>query len=269
MTVPNEALYSDRNVDFIEEELNQDENIEIVFDDVELLVGDSVTTDGEVIDTDSFTLPEPKYNLGLKTKNFMNITSDEFQVYNESMSDSVGIILMNMQNVKSSDSTTFSEKVPLFAHTAQLTLKDPQIQISFDYPTTDTILPLERTAFEPYGREAYDNGNAEYISLRNKFGYQPLTDGPFHSYTETTQRLILATDELVNDIASGIVTKIDITKTTAKLNFTDELFQEITEDETQSQQISTQSLNTTANPNATRTVTVAPTDGGGDGGPYG
>ena len=76
MTVPNEALYSDRNVDFIEEELNQDENIETVTDDVELLVGGSVTTDGEVIDTASFTLTESKYDLGLKTKNFMNITTD-------------------------------------------------------------------------------------------------------------------------------------------------------------------------------------------------
>lgn len=270
MTVPNEALYSDRNVDFIEEELNQDENIETVTDDVELLVGGSVTTDGEVIDTASFTLTESKYDLGLKTKNFMNITTDEYDVIYESMSDSVGIILMNMQNVKSSDSTTFSEKIPLLAHTAQSTLKDPQIQISFDYPITDTILPLERTAFEPYGREAYDNGNAEYISLRNKFGYQPLTDGPFQPYAETIERLVLITDELINDISSGLVTKIDITKTTAKLNFTDELFQEIIEDETQSQQISTQSVNTSAtDTSATRTVTVAPTVGGGGSGPYG
>ena len=73
---------------------------------------------------------------------------------------------------------------------------------------------------------------------------------------------------------SGLVTKIDITKTTAKLNFTDELFQEIIEDETQSQQISTQSVNTSAtDTSATRTVTVAPTVGGGGGGggsgPYG
>ena len=262
----NATLFTDRDIDIDAGSLDvlEEDLTTVVPNNTLLMVGSNVLTDGEVIDTDSFAYENAVLNIGLQTENFLDISPEQFELYSQTLNDSIGLMVINMDNVTVVDGKTLTETVPMFAHTANDSLADPEINMSFQYGShhASGILPMDEISYEPFGPEAYNS--AEFTSLKNKFGYEVLSDeSESAAYYETEIRINNSINDLVRDIASGLLTTRPLTKTTAKLELTDELFQSITTDE----KISTRaSLSPSSAATTPVEISVPVTSGGATGG---
>ncbi len=70
----------------------------------------------------------------------------------------------------------------------------------------------------------------ERTAIITKFGYDAVTFDA-HPYEGTMERLELAMTNIIDDLATGVMQRLDLSKTTKKLDFTKELFENIVDDE--------------------------------------
>tara|TARA_R100000908_G_C3746724_1_gene141929 strand:- start:358 stop:1392 length:1035 start_codon:yes stop_codon:yes gene_type:complete len=70
----------------------------------------------------------------------------------------------------------------------------------------------------------------ERTAIIAKFGYDAVTFDA-HPYNGTLERLDLAMTNIIDDLATGVMQRLDLSKTTKKLDFTKELFENIIDDE--------------------------------------
>tara|TARA_Y100001937_G_scaffold128403_1_gene204446 strand:- start:2990 stop:3817 length:828 start_codon:yes stop_codon:yes gene_type:complete len=257
-----DSTHIDKIIDFTDENKLEVEDLTKIVssgDNTQLLLGTSIETDGQVIDTDSFV--SSLYNSGLIGQQFTGdggISEEQYAIYSSTLNNSIGLVLVLMeQSRKLSSGYTTTELVPVFAHTANDALNDPSFNATFDFgeQSEDTSLPTNYISYEPYGSEAYNN--SEYLALRGKFGYEELTTSNvvLAPFNEAYARMTQDVDKLALDIASGILTSKDIIKTTNKLELTDNLLQEITQDEVSSTRASLES----SSPNTSATTVSVPT----------
>ena len=263
-----DSTYANRVIDFTENDSLEVEDLTKIVstgDNTRLLLGTSIQTDGEVIVANSFKGNPVAYSFdsGLVGQQFTGeggISEEQFAIYSSTLNDSIGLVLVLMeQSRKDSGGFMTTDIVPVFAHTANDSLNDPSFNATFDFgeQSEATSLPTDYTSYEPYGSEAYNT--AEYNALRNKFGYVELTTSNVNNaaFNEAYARITQDVDKLTLDIASGILTSKDIIKTTNKLELTDDLFQQITQDEVSSTRANLEA----SSPNTTATTVSVPTGG--------
>jgi hypothetical protein len=211
------GTYTDIDIDLVETDIDRTDTTATIPQNVSLLSGREVTVDLNVID-----------NFRFVEEGYFTITPERFASLDSTLRDSIGITKIFMQNVKLGEAPEpliTTQNVDIFAHTANINLNDPVLNTTFAGGSgADSLLYVSH---DPFGSETYNEQEA--FSLRNKFGYQPIADGDVSM--ETEQRLENALNTLVEDVFAGVITRVDITKTTAKLELSKDIFEEITDDE--------------------------------------
>ena len=236
MTTENAGLYTDYDRNFEGERVLEESDVAVTSPkNTSLLVGTGIQTDLNhfVIETNSFVSSNLVHRVGLNKTDFLAISEDQYASYQLTLDDSIALMEILMDNSKPNASGRITNvMVPMFAHTANEGVNDPIINMTFDYGPTSGggVAPIDFTSFDPYDDGKYNE--LELQALKEKFGYVRSSDSMTRpEYFETVNRINQSAENLVRDIASGILETRDIIKTTSKLELTDDLFQQITDDE--------------------------------------
>ena len=236
MTTENAGLYTDYDRNFEGERVLEESDVAVTSPkNTSLLVGTGIQTDLNyfVIETNSFVSSNLVHRVGLNKTDFLAISEDQYASYSLTLNDSIALMEIIMDNSKPNASGRITNvMVPMFTHTAGDDLNDPIINMTFDYGPASGggVAPIDFTSFDPYDDSDYNE--LELQALKEKFGYVRSSDSMTRpEYFETVNRINQSAENLVRDIASGILETRDIIKTTSKLELTDDLFQQITDDE--------------------------------------
>jgi len=117
-------------------------------------------------------------------------------------------------------------------------------------------------SMNPFSYTTAFGGFFEKKALVSKYGYDAITYNP-EPYAGTTERLTDSMNRIVDDLSKGVLQRLDISKTTKKLDLNKELFEEITTDESLEGIVAS-----TSAPTETQVTTTVPTSSPRTGGSY-
>jgi len=134
----------------------------------------------------------------------------------------------------------------------------PTPSVSPLYLLVDSVFWRYSMPYNPYPPGMWFS--PERTAIIAKFGYDAVTFDA-HPYGGTMERLELAMTNIIDDLATGVMQRLDLSKTTKKLDFTKELFENIVDDEALEGFTPTTSSPTTTT--VVSTVSTTPSSPGG------
>ena len=223
---------------------------------VSLLKGNNVSLSGSVIQTRSF-IGANNIIYGFTEKNYFDMDALEYNETSQTLSGSIALVKVGMSNLKpiANSSGIVVEDVSIIAHTTNSELMDPVLNASFTISSVPD--PLTYTAYEPW-----DYNSQEDVSLRNKFGYLPVSTSD-SSYDYTAERIESAITSLISDLSEGVLSKMALTKVTHRHELSKDELEKITDDESLEDRISAPAAVNTATTSAA-TVRISAPGGSSD-----
>tara|TARA_B100001094_G_scaffold132361_1_gene128243 strand:- start:9779 stop:10651 length:873 start_codon:yes stop_codon:yes gene_type:complete len=211
------------------------ERTTIQFSALQALSSDNVTISNNVINTATFAGGTSAGLAGASTYGFNAIklsdgVNDEqdLALFLARLTDSngIGFLVFKNENLVPTDSTYTTQNVKTFAITS--TFAEPGFNDDFGATTgggtyANSLAPFEYSTAE---------GNA----LVDKFSYDPTA--PIEVKEFALERLTSFASLIADDLRTGVLSRIDVVKTTRQLDITPETFETVTSDEVSEGEIS-------------------------------